>query len=250
MWLIFIAEFFGVSLSFAWSECLICLTLVPALVLWGRKIPGGEGDPQGGRRADEGERGAGAGWEGQGRGLRKVWPLVFSWLPCNSPSTPAGASHVWFIREKKGKGLSSMLGPTPGGGKGTAANVVLRMGTPRWPGGVGCSAMPTSQGGSRMCAWPVRILPGEEDPRDSADSPPTPPVVDLPGGRVCWRGPLPKLKPLPFSKGLLPFLYPGQHVVYPSPQPSPKVVAVLSQLSKELREPQILTRFQPTPQHC
>ena len=73
MQLIFIAELFGVSLNSALREYLICLALVPDLVLWGWKFPGGAGDSQGGRRTDEGEWAGGpAWWEGQSGGLRKV----------------------------------------------------------------------------------------------------------------------------------------------------------------------------------
>lgn len=194
--------------------------------------------------------GAGAWREGQGRGLRKVWPLVFSWLPGSSPSAPAGASHVWFIREKNGKGLSSMLGPSPGRGKGTAADVVLRrVGTQRWREKSGAQQRQPLREARGCVPGRSGSFLGRKIPETVETHPPPHPSltcpVDAPAGEA-----LSKLKLLPFSKGLLPFLYPGQHVVYPSPQPSPKVVAVLSQLSRELREPQIPTGFQPTPQHC
>lgn len=41
------------------------------------------------------------------------------------------AFHMWFLMERKDKGPSSTFGPTPGRGKGTAANVERRMGTQR-----------------------------------------------------------------------------------------------------------------------
>lgn len=77
-------------------------------------------------------------WEAWREGLGKVVPHSFRGYDTAAsllqPSVETLLRHglpQLVSYGKEGKGLSSTLGPMPGRGKGTAARVVLRMGTQR-----------------------------------------------------------------------------------------------------------------------